>query len=97
MDAVKQLLRGEPAVTRGVALAVLVVAYAAITGSWDKETIGAILLPVLQAFITRPATTPAVNPAPPTTIAVKPNDGEDPADLPPMSLPPIRTITGAQR
>jgi hypothetical protein len=57
----------------------------------------AVVGPILVAVITRPKVTPAVNPGLPATIAVKADDAETPADLPPMALPPVRTLTGKHR
>jgi hypothetical protein len=96
IESLRELLRGEPVYLRGLVIAVLTAAGLKVGEGTVDYWIG-VAAPVLLALITRPATTPAVNPAQPTTIAVKQDDGEVPADLPPLALPPVRTITGQRR
>lgn len=96
METIKQLLRGEPLALRAVILAALTAVGVKVSGGTVDAWV-AIAGPLLLALIARHKVTPAVNPAQPTTIAVKVVDGEVPADLPPVSLPPVRTLTGGQR
>lgn len=96
MEQVKQLLRGEPVYLRGVIVAVLAAVGVTVSSGAVDDWL-AVLAPIVLALITRPATTPAVNPAQPTTIAVKVDNGETHADLPPVQLPPILTVTGQRR
>lgn len=97
MEELRKLLRGEPLALRGIVLAVLAAGGVKVAPGLVDDII-AIAAPILLVVISRHKVTPAENPAVPTTIAVKPTDGgEEPAELPPMSLPPIRTLTGAKR
>jgi hypothetical protein len=96
METIKQFLRGEPLALRAVVLAVLTAVGVKLSDGTIDAGI-AILVPLVLALITRPKVTPAVNPGQPTTIAVKVNNGEEPAELAPVSLPPIRTLTGQRR
>jgi len=97
-QAIAELIRGEATYARAILILGLVAIYVFATGGeLDWDTLVLFLTPVAQAIITRPAVTPAVNPAQPTTIAVKVDDGETPAELPPMQLPPVRTLTGERR
>lgn len=98
-QAIAELIRGEATYARALLIVGLVAIYAFTVGpGLDWDTLVLFLTPVVQAVITRPAVTPAVNPAQPTTIAVRPDDGgEAPGELPPMQLPPILTITGQRR
>ena len=96
MEQVKQLLRGEPVYIRGLIVAVLTAVGVKVSSGAVDDWL-AIIAPILLAVITRPATTPSVNPAPVTTIAVKPDEAETPAEQPPVQLPPILTITGQRR
>lgn len=96
MEAIKQLLRGEPLALRSIVVAVI----AAVGWKVAPEQIDAgiaIAAPIVLALITRHKVTPAANPEIPTTIAVHVDNGETPADLPPLSLPPVRTLTGTKR
>lgn len=95
-DNLVALLRGEPLYLRGLIVAGLA-AVGVKVGDGTVDTWIGIVAPIVLALIARPSVTPAANPATPTTIAVRPTNGETPADLPPLSLPPIRTITGQKR
>lgn len=97
-QAIAELVRGEATYARALLVVGLVAIYVfASGGDLDWDTLVLFLTPVVQAVITRPAVTPAVNPQVPTTIAVKQDNGETPAELPPMQLPPVRTLTGDRR
>lgn len=96
MDVVKQLLRGEPLALRAVVVAVLA-AVGVKVGDGTVDTWIGIVAPILLALISRHKVTPAANPEIPTTIAVRQTNGEEHAELPPNSLPPIRTLTGTRR
>lgn len=96
IEAIKQLLRGEPLALRAIVVAVLAAVGVKVAGGTVDAWI-AVVGPILLTLISRHKVTPAVNPAQPTTIAVKQDNGETHADLPPLSLPPVRTITGSQR
>lgn len=96
MDNVRALLRGEAVYLRGIIVAILAAVGVNVSNGAVDDWI-AVIAPIVLALITRPAVTPAVNPAPPSTIAVKPTDGETPAELPPVQLPPILTVTGQRR
>lgn len=96
IDNLKALLRGEPVYLRGLVMAVLTLVGVKVTSGAVDDWI-AVLSPILLALITRPATTPAVNPAIPTTIAVKDDAEETPAEQPKVQLPPILTLTGQRR
>jgi hypothetical protein len=96
MEQVKQLLRGEPLMLRGILVAILAGVGVKITDGQAENWI-AVAAPIVLWLIGRLATTPAKNPAPPTTIAVKDDEAETPAALPPVQLPPILTLTGQRR
>lgn len=96
METLKAFIRGEPLVLRGVVVAVLTaVGVHVADGTVDSWL--AVVTPLVLVLLTRHTVTPAVNPQVPTTIAVKQTNGEEPADLPPVQLPPVRTFTGDQR
>jgi hypothetical protein len=92
MTKLKAVWDGEPVVW----ISGLIVALASLAGvKWTDGQVQAVivaLVPIVGAVITRAKTTPAVNPTVPTTIAVKPTDGEEPANLPPTSLPAVWTF-----
>lgn len=94
IEAARQLLRGEPLVLRSLVVAVLA-AVGVQVADGTVEAWLAVLAPLVLALITRPAVTPSKNPEVPTTTAVHVDaDGvETPAELPPMELPPVRTLT----
>lgn len=96
MEQVRQLLRGEPLVLRGIVVAVL----AAVGWKVAPDQVDAaitIVAPLVLALIARHKVTPTENPAVPTTIAVKADEAETPAEQPKVQLPPILTITGQRR
>lgn len=92
-DTLKAWARGEP-----VTLAALIAAITAAVGypiaSDRVATIVTGVVTVVGLFVARKNTTSAANPVIPTTIAVKPDEAETPADLPPLTLPPVRTFGG---
>jgi hypothetical protein len=96
METIKQLLRGEPLAARAIVLAVLTAIGVKVSGGTVDAWV-AIASPILLTLISRHKVTPAANPGQPTTIAVKQENGEVPADLPPVQLPPILTVTGQRR
>lgn len=91
METLKEWARGEP-----ITLAALVSAITAAVGypvAPDRvATIITAVVTIVGMFVARKHATSAANPALPTTIAV--NQDGTPADLPPMSLPPVRTFSG---
>lgn len=93
METIKAWLRGEP-----VTFAALVAAITAAVGypvaSDRVATIVTGVVTLVGLFVARKHTTPAANPSIPTTIAVKPDEAETPADLPPLSFPPVNTFSG---
>lgn len=97
MNRLKAVWDGEPVVW----ISGLIAALASLAGvHWTDGQVQAVivaLVPLVTAVITRTKTTPAVNPTVPTTIAVRPTDGEEHADLPPVSLPPVWTFPSGTR
>lgn len=92
MTKLRAIWDGEPVVW----ISGLIVALGTLAGvHWTDGQVQAVivaLVPIVGAVITRSKTTPAVNPTLPTTIAVKQTNGEEHADLPPVSLPPVWTF-----
>lgn len=97
MSKLKAVWDGEPVVW----ISGLLVALASLAGvRWTDGQVQAVLValtPIIGAVITRTKTTPAPNPTIPTTIAVKQTNGEEHADLPPASLPPVWTFPSGLR
>lgn len=94
MKALAELIRGEPVLLRGIVMAVATLVGVKLSSGAVDDWI-AVLSPVVLMLLTRPAVTPAVNPVVPTTTAVHVDEAgvETPAELPPMELPPVRTLT----
>jgi hypothetical protein len=97
VSKLKAIWDGEPVVW----ISGLIVALGSLAGvHWTDGQVQAVivaLVPIVGAVITRTKTTPAVNPSVPTTIAVRQTNGEEHADLPPTSLPPVWTFPSGTR
>lgn len=94
METLKAWLRGEP-----ITIAALVAAVTAAVGYPVAEdraaTIITAVVTVVGMFVARRHTTPAADPRLQTTIAVRPTNGdEEHAGLPPVTTPPVRTLSG---
>lgn len=88
MSKLKAIWDGEPVVW----ISGLIVALAGLAGvKWTDGQVQALIValaPLVGAVLTRTKTTPAVNPAVPTTIAVKQTNGEEHAGLEPVGEKP---------